>query len=102
MGRGVAAGADVLYAPGLRNLEEIRLVCEAVNKPVNIVIEMREKPSMDALAEVGVARISVGAIFSRIAYGAMITAAREIRDSGDFTAIERPFSYNELEAFFLT
>ncbi|WP_020591311.1 isocitrate lyase/PEP mutase family protein [Kiloniella laminariae] len=78
-------GADVLYAPGLPDLEAIRRVCAAVSKPVNVVMGLSGKRySLSELQDAGVKRISVGGSFARAALGAMIRAATEIRDHGTF------------------
>jgi 2-methylisocitrate lyase-like PEP mutase family enzyme len=80
-----AAGADVLYAPGLRSPEEIGTLCDAVSKPVNVLA----LPGM-SLAEIvgaGVQRISVGGGLTWTAVSAMAAAAVEIRDQGDFSAL---------------
>src|SRR5258706_1412150 len=81
-----AAGADVLYAPGLPDIESIRRVCEAVApKPVNALAA--SKFSVDALEKAGVRRISLGSLLSRVAYGALSRAARQINDHGTFVAL---------------
>lgn len=98
-----AAGADVLYAPGLPDLDAIRTVCAAVSKPVNVVMGLPGRSfSLSQLAEAGVARISVGSAFFRVAYGAMIDAARQIIDSGEFNKTAKGIGFAELEAFFQT
>jgi 2-methylisocitrate lyase-like PEP mutase family enzyme len=80
------AGADVLYAPGLPNLEAIATVCAAVDKPVNVVMGLKGAPhSVEELQAAGVKRISVGGSFARAALGAFIRAAREVKDHGTFT-----------------
>jgi len=80
-----AAGADVLYAPGLPDLDAIRAVCAAVDKPVNVVMGLREPYfSVAELSEAGVRRISVGGSFARAALGALMRAAQEVRDVGTF------------------
>lgn len=80
------AGAAVLYAPGLPDLEAIRMVCQEVDKPVNVVMGLQgANYRVDALSEAGVKRISVGGSFARAALGAMIRAAEEVRDKGTFT-----------------
>jgi 2-methylisocitrate lyase-like PEP mutase family enzyme len=79
-----AAGADVLYAPGLPNLEAIRTVCAAVGRPVNVLAGGPASPSVAELAAAGVRRVSVGSALSRAALGAMVAAARDIRDHGSF------------------
>jgi 2-methylisocitrate lyase-like PEP mutase family enzyme len=80
-----AAGADVLYAPGLRTAEEIRAVCEAVSKPVN-VLAVRTL-SMDEIVRAGAQRISVGGSLTWAAIEAMVGAATGIRDRGDFSGL---------------
>lgn len=81
-----AAGADVLYAPGLPNLDAIREVCAAVSKPVNVVMGLKGAAySVEELAAAGVKRISVGGSFARAALGAFLRAAREVKEHGTFT-----------------
>ncbi|AUH65946.1 isocitrate lyase/PEP mutase family protein [Paracoccus zhejiangensis] len=80
------AGADVLYAPGLPDLESIRTVCRSVDRPVNVVICLSgPSHSVDDLSEAGVRRISVGGSFARAALGALMRAAEEVRTRGTFT-----------------
>ncbi len=79
------AGADVLYAPGLRNGEEIRAVCEAVSKPVNVLA--RPELSMSEIIEAGGQRVSVGGALAFVAVAAMAEAAEQIRDTGDFSSL---------------
>lgn len=79
------AGADVLYAPGLPSLDAIRTVCAAVSRPVNVLAGgSRATPSIAALAEAGVKRISLGSALSRAALGALVRAACEIKEHGTF------------------
>jgi 2-methylisocitrate lyase-like PEP mutase family enzyme len=82
------AGADVLYAPGIRTLEEIRAVCEAVSKPVNVIA--RPKLSLAEVVEAGAQRVSVGSSLAFVAIAAMAEAAEAIRDDGDFA----PMAFN--------
>ena len=93
-----AAGADVLYAPGLRDLEDIRTLCAAVSKPVNVIMGA---PGVDLsvadLSAAGVARISVGSAFARRAYGAFIDAAREVADTGLFSEAAKAMGFAEIE-----
>jgi 2-methylisocitrate lyase-like PEP mutase family enzyme len=77
-----AAGADVLYAPGLETAEEIRSVCAAVSKPVNVLA--RPGLSLAEIVEAGGQRISVGGSLTWTAVNALADAATEIRDRGDF------------------
>ncbi len=79
------AGADVLYAPGLRSAEEIRAVCEAVSKPVNVL--GHPGLTIDAIVGAGAQRISVGGSLAFVAYGAMAAAARSLLD-GDLAALK--------------
>jgi 2-methylisocitrate lyase-like PEP mutase family enzyme len=79
------AGADVLYAPGLTNLDAIRAVCASVSKPVNVLMGLTGATfSVEELAAVGVKRISVGGSFARAALGALVRAAREVKANGTF------------------
>jgi 2-methylisocitrate lyase-like PEP mutase family enzyme len=80
-----AAGADVLYAPGLRMREEIRAVCDAVSKPVNVLA--LPGMTMEAIVEGGAQRISVGGGLTWTAVNAMAAAATAIRDRGDFSSL---------------
>lgn len=80
------AGADMLYAPGLPDIEAIRTVCREVDKPVNVVMGLKGASySLAELAEAGVRRVSVGGSFARAAFGALMRAAQEVRSSGTFT-----------------
>jgi 2-methylisocitrate lyase-like PEP mutase family enzyme len=78
------AGADVLYAPGLRSLEDIRQVIREVDRPVN-VLAIEGAPPVPALAEAGVSRISVGGSFAFAALGTLVAAATELRDQGTYS-----------------
>ena len=79
------AGADVLYAPGLSDLNDIRTLCREVDRPVNVVMGLLG-PSISVadLAEAGVKRISVGGSFARAAFGALMRAAEEVLEHGTF------------------
>ncbi len=79
------AGADVLYAPGLESADEIRAVCEATSRPVNVLA--RPGLSMREIAAAGAQRISVGGALTWVAVGAMAAAAEAIRDFGDFSSL---------------
>jgi 2-methylisocitrate lyase-like PEP mutase family enzyme len=80
-----AAGADVLYAPGLRTPAEIRTVCEAVSKPVNVLA--RPALSLAEIVDAGAQRVSVGGALTWVAVDALAAAATEIRDRGDFSSL---------------
>ena len=81
------AGADVLYAPGLRSDEEIRTLCAAVSKPVNVLAF--PDMSMDRSAAAGAQRVSVGSWLAQVASRAALAAAGKIRESGDFSVLPR-------------
>jgi 2-methylisocitrate lyase-like PEP mutase family enzyme len=83
-----AAGADVLYAPGLATPDEIRQVCEAVTKPVNVLA--RPTLTFDEIAGAGAQRISVGGSLTWTAVDALVKAAETIRDGGDFSVLRPP------------
>jgi len=78
-----AAGADVLYAPGLTSLADIRQVVAAVDRPVN-VLAFSGVPPVGELAGAGVSRVSVGGAFAFAALGALVGAATELRDKGTY------------------
>ena len=80
-----AAGADVLYAPGLRSDDEIRAVCSAVSKPVNVLAF--PDMSLGRLAAAGARRVSLGSWLAHIAMSAAMGAAGSIRETGDFSAL---------------
>jgi len=87
------AGADVLFAPGLRSAEEIRTVCGAVAKPVNVLAHAGL--SMAEVADAGAQRISVGGSLAWTAVEAMAAAAERIRDDGDFSGLTAPTRVRE-------
>jgi 2-methylisocitrate lyase-like PEP mutase family enzyme len=78
-------GADVLYAPGLRRADEVRAVCEAVARPVNVL--GHPGLSLPEVVEAGARRVSVGGALAWVAVGAMAAAAERLRDPGDLTAL---------------
>ena len=79
------AGADVLYAPGLRNGDEIRAVSEATSRPLNVLA--RAGLSMREIVDAGGRRVSVGGALTWVAVGAMVAAAEKMRDDGDFSGL---------------
>lgn len=96
------AGADVLYAPGLPDLDAIRTVCAAVDKPVNVVMGLKGPCfSVGELSEAGVRRISVGGSFARAALGALMRAAVEVRTKGTFTYAGDAIPGSEITKLFL-
>ena len=89
-----AAGADVLYAPGLTKAEQIRAVCASVKKPVNVIMGLKGASfSVSDLAALGVKRISVGSSLSRAALGEFVRAAQEMQEHGTFTFADRALPF---------
>ncbi len=88
------AGADVLYAPGLGTPDEIRAVCDALSKPVNVLA--LPHLSLDDVFEAGAQRVSVGGWLASVALGAMVETATAIRDQGDFSSLRRSSMLGEL------
>ncbi len=96
-----AVGADVLYAPGLRDLETIRTVCSSLEKPVNVVMGLPGATfGVPDLAEAGVKRIGVGSALARLAYGAMVEAAKEMAAQGTFGWAGDAIGFKALEDIF--
>lgn len=94
------AGADVLYAPGLGDLDAIRAVCASVAKPVNVVMGMPGATfGVRELAEAGVKRVSVGSALFRAALGAFVRAGREVRELGTFAFSSDAIGFSELEGY---
>lgn len=93
-----AAGADVLYAPGLPDLEAIRTVCQAVSRPVNVVMGLTGGAMTTAqLADAGVRRISLGAVLARTALGAFMAPVKEIQ-AGSYSFIDGAASFADISA----
>jgi 2-methylisocitrate lyase-like PEP mutase family enzyme len=87
------AGADVLYAPGLASVDEIRAVCAAVARPVNVLA--RPNLSLPEIAGAGARRISLGGALAWSALGGFVAAAERIRDDGDFSGLGSPARLGE-------
>ena len=95
------AGADVLYAPGLTSLEDIRTVVASVDRPVNVIMGLAGvRLSVHDLSSVGVRRISVGSSFARAAIGAFLRAAREVQEHGTFTFADEAATSREVSELF--
>lgn len=91
------AGADVLYAPGVRTPEHIRAVVSSVDRPVNVVMGLGGFTlPLTELGELGVRRISVGSALARAAYGALLRAIAEIRSAGTFAFAAEAVPYARL------
>lgn len=96
-----AAGADVLYAPGVTDREEIQAIVSAVApKPVNILMGSNTGLRISDLAALGVRRVSVGSALARIAWAGFIGAATELAEHGTFGGFDRITPFGELNAFF--
>jgi 2-methylisocitrate lyase-like PEP mutase family enzyme len=80
------AGADVLFAPGLRSADEVRTICDAVDRPVNVLAH--KGLTMAEIAGAGAKRVSVGGALTWVAANAMADVAQRMRDDGDFSALE--------------
>jgi 2-methylisocitrate lyase-like PEP mutase family enzyme len=95
------AGADVLYAPGLRTVEHVKAVCDAVApKPVNVLAGPAGGGlPVASLEAAGARRISVGSGLAAAALGAFLRAAREIKDKGSFTYGKEAASHAEISKF---
>ena len=94
------AGADCLYAPGLRNMSDIRAVVKAAApKPVN-VLAGSDFTSVAELAAAGVRRISVGGALARTAWTGFLAAAKEIAEDGTFSALGRAIPFAEINGRF--
>lgn len=95
------AGADVLYAPGLKRKEEIVAVVSAVDRPVNVLVGLEGAVfRLEELSEMGVKRVSIGSALSRRAMGAVLEAAREMRERGTFTFASQATRYRDLNEMF--
>jgi 2-methylisocitrate lyase-like PEP mutase family enzyme len=96
-----AAGADVLYAPGLAGKDDIATVVGSVDRPVNVVMGLQGiQLSLAELSAMGVKRVSVGSALSRAALGAFLRASREMREHGTFAFADEAVSYREINAIF--
>lgn len=95
------AGADVLYAPGIKTKEEISAVVKAVApKPVNLLIGGASELSLRAVADLGVRRISVGGALARMAWSGVMKAAQEMAEKGTFTEFANGYPGGELNKMF--
>lgn len=92
------AGADVLYAPGLNDIETVRTICSAVTKPVNVMA--RPGFTIADLALAGVKRISLGPWLTNFAFGMLETASREIQQDGTFGFTRAAMPFGKLQELF--
>lgn len=93
-----AAGADVLYAPGLPDIEAVRAVCAAVRRPVNVLAGAHF--TVPELAGAGARRISLGSKLTALAFGALERASREMLDAGSFGFAREAMAFDRLQAFY--
>src|SRR5256712_374799 len=94
------AGADVLFAPGLPDLEAVRTVCAAVSKPFNFMVGIKGKSfTVAELTAAGVKRISLATSLYREAMSGLVNAAREVKDKGTFGYLDRSLTTPELNNF---
>jgi 2-methylisocitrate lyase-like PEP mutase family enzyme len=96
-----AAGADVLYAPGLLRADDIATVVRSVERPVNVLMGLAGvRLDVPTLAGLGVKRVSVGSSLARTALGAFLRAAREMREHGTFTFADEAVGFGDISAMF--
>jgi 2-methylisocitrate lyase-like PEP mutase family enzyme len=96
-----AAGADVLFAPGVRDAGAISAIVDAVQpKPVNVLISSDGGLNVADLEQLGVRRVSVGSALARVAWGAFLRSAREIAGEGSFGGLDGAASFTELNELF--
>ena len=95
------AGADVLFAPGLKTREDIEVLMRSVDRPVNVMMAIQGSTlGQTELGAMGVKRLSVGGSLARVALGAFNRAARELKESGTFGYIDSATPHNELNQIF--
>jgi 2-methylisocitrate lyase-like PEP mutase family enzyme len=97
-----AVGADVLYSPGVRDIDTIKKVVSALGKPFNLVMGFADPTlTVDQLSAAGVKRISVGGAMSRVALAAFLQSAREMKENGAFTFVTGMAAVKELREGFV-
>jgi 2-methylisocitrate lyase-like PEP mutase family enzyme len=95
------AGADVLYAPGITNKDEIATLVSSVDRPVNVLVGIPGAPlNMEELSAIGVRRVSLGSGLARAAFGSLLLAAREMRERGTFAFAENAPSSRDIGDMF--
>ena len=95
-----SAGADVLFAPGLPDLEAVRQVCASVSKPVNFMVGIKGKSfSVAELESAGVRRISLATSLFRAAMTGLVEAAREVKEQGTFGYLERSLATPDINRY---
>jgi 2-methylisocitrate lyase-like PEP mutase family enzyme len=95
------AGADVLYAPGVRGRDDIAALVAALRPyPINVLMGSDTGMTVADLAELGVRRISVGSALSRVAWGAFLSAAGQLAETGSFAGLAQAAPFDELNSLF--
>jgi 2-methylisocitrate lyase-like PEP mutase family enzyme len=95
------AGADVLYAPGVTTMQELETLIKSVDRPVNVLAGMQGVHfNMDELSRIGAKRVSVGGALTRVALGAFLRAAREMKAHGTFMFVDEPVTSGEISSMF--
>jgi 2-methylisocitrate lyase-like PEP mutase family enzyme len=96
------AGADCLFAPGVRDPDQITAIVRAVApKPVNVLMSAPVPGlTLARLADLGVRRVSVGSALARVAWGAFVRAARDLAEAGRFDALAAAIPFAEINGFF--
>jgi 2-methylisocitrate lyase-like PEP mutase family enzyme len=95
------AGADVLFAPGLKSKDEIAAVVSSVDRPVNVIMGYPDvQLDLEELSAIGVKRVSVGGSLARAVLGAFLRAAQEMREHGTFSYAKDAVGYKEINAMF--
>lgn len=94
------AGADVLYAPGIKELSDIKLICDNTNVPVNVVVGYQNvKFTIDELKEMGVKRISLGSSFARAAWTGFYNAANDVKNNHSLKFADNILSFDDMMKF---
>lgn len=94
-----AAGADVLFAPALRTLDDVRAVVAEIDRPLNVLGVMVSGATLDELADAGARRISIGGALAVAAYGALVEGAREMKEGGTFGWLSKLSPDNDIASF---
>ena len=92
------AGVDVLYAPALPDAESIKVVCLALNSPLNVLLGAGNRLSIPELFSLGVTRVSLGSALSRAALGCFVAALQELQSSGSCQFPDNAVGYFDVEA----
>jgi len=95
------AGADAVFAPGVQDLDDIKLLVNELDCPVNVLLSSKNLPyGLTELQEIGVKRISVGSAIAQLAYGTAIDAITEVSKEGKFSLLQSAIEYDKLENWY--